>query len=545
MGYECSDYHVANGNGDQIALIDHNKSARYTFHDISLLSNKLSNALRSKLGVVPGDRISILLPQSIETGISHLSAFKLGAISLPLFILFGDDALEYRLSDSGTKVLITNSECLSKISAIRDRLPELQHIIVTGTDSLNDLDLSDTVIEYHSFESLVHSGNSEFECVTTKCDDPALIIYTSGTTGSPKGCLHAHRVLLGHLPGIETPHNFLPQKGDIFWTPADWAWIGGLLDALLPSWYYGIPIVAHRARKFDVLEAFDIMKQYNVTSSFLPPTALKMMKMVYDTSGEEDRCKMEHKLRSIGSGGESLGDSLHEWATNTFGTDINEFYGQTECNLIVSNAAGVFDAKPKSMGKAVPGHIVEVVDDDGRVCEVNEVGNVAVKYPDPVMFLKYWNNPTKTAEKFVSSKETEGEATTHWLVTGDLARKDEDGYLFYDSRDDDVISMGGYRIGPVPIERACMKHPDVVNCAVIGIPDEVKGEVIKVFIVLNEGCIERDGLMTEIQELVRKSEGHIYVPKMIEIVQELPMTITGKVQRNVLRDKECERQQKK
>eukprot|EP01083_Nonionella_stella_P011348 32259_1 len=533
IGYACSDYHVQIGNGDDIALIDHTSNTRHTYKDISSLSNKLSSSLRHQLGVINGDRISILLPQSLETGVSHLSAFKLGAISLPLFTLFGTDALEFRLSDSASKVIITNEQCLPQILSIKHKLPHLQHIIVTGS-SIHDCS------DYHSFNTLINNGSEVFNPVETSCDDPALIIYTSGTTGSPKGCLHAHRVLLGHLPGIETPHNFLPQPGDVFWTPADWAWIGGLLDALLPSWFYGIPIVSYRAKKFDAFEAFALMKQYNVTSTFLPPTALKLMKMACEQSVHHDKEKGRHSLRSIGSGGEALGDSLIEWAADTFDTTINEFYGQTECNLVVSNSFNVFEAKPRSMGKPVPGHVVEIVDNSGKVCNVNEIGNIAVKHPDPVMFLNYWNNPQKTKEKFITNAE-EG---TQWLITGDLGKKSEDGYFYFNARDDDVICSRGYRIGPGPIEIACMKHADVLNCAAVGIPDATTTEAIKVFVVMKEGRNVKSGhdlLTKEIQQLVRECEGHYVVPKYVEIVDQIPMTITGKVQRGMLKKMEYEK----
>ena len=522
IGFECSDYHVNIGNGDKTALIDHTSNKQYTFNDLTNLSNKLCLSLRDKFNIGNGDIVSILLPQSIETAISHLSIFKLGAISLPLFILFGNDALKYRLNDSKSKLIITNQQCLPKILQIKNELPHLENIIVVDGDDDNNL-----------FKQIMNDNdnNVTFENIhDSLSDDGALIIYTSGTTGHPKGCLHGHRVLLGHLPGIETPHNFLPQQDDIFWTPADWAWIGGLLDALLPSLYYGIPIIAYRPKKFDVYQAFDLMKQYNVTSTFLPPTALKMMKSVCDddmnNNNNNNGNALKHKLRSIGSGGESVTDGLQEWALNTFDTKINEFYGQTECNLVVSNAFNVFEPKPGSMGRCVPGHIVEILDNDGNIInDENKTGNICIKSPDPVMFIKYLNNDKKTNEKFVTNK-SDG---SKWLMTGDIGYKTNDGYFYYESRDDDIINLRGYRVGPVPIEQAIMKHKNVINAAVIGCQD---GNAIKAFVISSD---KTDKVAKEIRDLVSKLEGHYVVPKFIEFVDELPMTITGKIQRNKLK----------
>lgn len=485
---------------------------KYRFGDLRRLSNKLANVLRAK-GVQRGDRVAVLLPQSPETAITHIAAFKSGAISVPLFTLFGEDALEYRLGNCGAKVLVTDRASLPKIAAIRDRLPELKLVLtIDGAE--------DGALDFHD---MLDRASDAFHAVNTSPDDPAVIIFTSGTTGNPKGALHGHRVLLGHLPGVEFPHEFFPKKGDLFWTPADWAWIGGLFDVLLPSLHHGVPVLAYRAGKFDPEETFQLMAHFGVRNAFMPPTALKLMRQV-----ENPKDRWKYNIRSIGSGGETLGQELLDWGRETFGITINEFYGQTECNLVVGNCSSILPVRPGSMGRAVPGHTVSIIDDEGVELAPGATGHIAVKKPDPVMFLGYWNNEKATKEKFIGD----------WLITGDLGRKDEDGYLWYVGRNDDVITTAGYRVGPAEIEDCLLKHPAVRMAAVIGVPDPVRTESIKAFIVLNEGTAATEDLIKDIQKLVKtRLAAHEY-PRMVEFVEELPMTTTGKIMRRVLRDRE-------
>jgi acetyl-CoA synthetase len=372
---------------------------------------------------------------------------------------------------------------------------------------------------------LMEQASDRFEPVKTKAEDPAIIIYTSGTTGQPKGALHAHRTLLGHLPGVEFPHEFFPQPGDVFWTPADWAWIGGLFDVLFPAWHHGVTVLAYRARKFDPEQAFHLLGQFGVRNVFFPPTALKMLRQV-----PNPRDRHRFSLRSIGSGGETLGEELLEWGRSTFGLTINEFYGQTECNLVVGNCAKLMEVIPGSMGRAVPGHFVDIVDDDGIPLAAGEVGNIAVKAPDPVMFLGYWNNEQATIDKFANG----------WLLTGDTGTRDLDGYFRFKGRSDDVITSAGYRIGPSEIEDCLMKHKAVAMAAVIGVPDPVRTENIKAFLVLRSEFKSQDEavLTKQIQEFVKtRLAAHEY-PRLIEFVDELPLTATGKIKRKDLREME-------
>ncbi|MEQ8354227.1 MAG: acyl-CoA synthetase [Kiloniellaceae bacterium] len=507
----CDKWAREKTESDRLALIhltDDGKETRYSFRDMKRLSNRCANVLEAQ-GVEEGDRIAILLAQGPETAIAHLAAYKLGAIAVPLFTLFGEEALEYRLANSAARVVITDQSGLGKIAVIRDKLPALETVIsVDGGDALH-------------WQQLMERASDGFLPVDTLANDPALIIYTSGTTGPPKGALHAQRVLLGHLPGVEMPQSFLPQPGDLFWTPADWAWIGGLLDVLLPAWHHGVPVLAHRFAKFDPERAFKLLADFGVRNAFLPPTALKIMRTV-DRPVE----RWKPRLRSIGSGGETLGAEMLDWSRETFGVTVNEFYGQTECNLVVSNCAEIMAVKPGSMGRPVPGHRVAIVDEAGSELPQGEAGAIAVHRPDPVMFLEYWRNPEATADKFRGD----------WLTTGDMGAMDDEGYLRFVGRDDDVITSGGYRIGPGEIEDCLIKHPAVAMAAAVGVPDPVRTERVKAFIVLKEGHEGDAALVREIQDFVKtRLAAHEY-PREVAFVDSLPMTATGKIIRKVLRE---------
>jgi len=487
----------------------------YSFGDLKRMSNKLANVLAAK-GLRRGDRVGILLPQAPETAVAHIAVYKSGMIAVPLFTLFGADALEYRLRASGCRALIADANGLSKVAMIRDRLPDLK--LVLSIDGKGP-----GAEDYHA---LIARAFESFQPAPTRADDPALIIFTSGTTGPPKGALHAHRVLLGHLPGVEFPHEFFPQKGDLFWTPADWAWIGGLIDVLLPSLHHGIPVLAYRAQKFDPEEAFRLLARHRVRNAFMPPTALKLMRGIGHSPYAAD-CR----LRSIGSGGETLGEELLAWGRETFGLTINEFYGQTECNLVIGNCAGLMEVRAGSMGRAVPGHRVGIVDADGNELPDGIEGHIAVRRPDPVMFLGYWNDPEATARKFVGD----------WLLTGDRGRRDADGYFWYVGRDDDVITSASYRIGPGEIEDCLSRHMSVAMAAVIGVPDPIRTQSIKAFIVLRPGYEGTPALSREIQDFVKtRLAAHEY-PREIEFVSALPMTTTGKIMRGELRAREAAR----
>jgi acetyl-CoA synthetase len=507
------------GQRYRLALIYEDEKGRvqkYTFWDLQQLSNRLANAFRY-YGLMFGDRVGILLPQCPETALAHIALYKLGVIAIPLFTLFGPDALEYRLGNSGAKAVVTDDSNMAKIQEIRDRLPELKTIICTGKSRGKGI---------INFQKALEKGATDFTPVKTNADDPALIIYTSGTTGPPKGALHAHRVLLGHVPGVEFFHNFFPREDDLYWTPADWAWIGGLIDVLLPSWHHGIPVVAFRARKFDPEQAFHFIAKYGIRNAFMPPTALKLMRQVQDP-----RSRFEYRMRTIGCGGETLGEELLQWGREVMDLTINEFYGQTEVNLVLGNCSEIMNIKRGSMGRPIPGHRVEVIDGNGRVLPAGEVGEVAIQRPDPVMFLGYFGNPKATEEKFIGD----------WCLTGDLARKDEEGYFWFVGRKDDLISSAGYRIGPAEIEDCLIKHPAVSMAGVIGSPDPVRGEIVKAYIVLRPGFTAGPELKGEIQQFIKNRLAAHEYPREITFIDELPMTATGKIMRKDLRRMDLEK----
>ena len=504
-------------NVSKTALIhwhENGENEIHTYDELHQKSNKLANGLAS-LDLKYGDRVAIILPQSLQTVLSHLAVYKSGAIAVPLARLFGTQALAYRLKHSGAKIVITNRENLAKISEVRNELPELEAIILVDGILTEDV----------CFDELTDNASSVFATANTKADTPALIIYTSGTTGPPKGALHAHRVLLGHIPGIQVHHEFLPQPGDIAWTPADWAWAGGLLNILLPCLYMGVPVVFGGMHRFDPHLAFQLMAETKTTSAFIPPTALRFMKSV-----EKPGSNYDLKLRTIGSGGESLGASTCKWVKEELGLDVNEFYGQTECNLVLSGFAARNVSLQGSIGKPVPGYEVTLLDNKGLPCDQGQSGEVAIKRPNPIMFLEYWRDPGATANKF----------TGDWMLTGDQCIVDEQGYYHFVGRDDDIISSAGFRLGPGEIEDCLNSHPAVSIAVAVAKPDELRGDIVKAYIALNEEFLEEKeaaNLIRDIQLHVKTRLAANIYPREIEIVDDIPLTTTGKVIRRFFRQK--------
>lgn len=456
-----------------------------TFGELRDRSARLANALRA-LGVGQGDRVALLLTQRPETPVAHVALAKLGAVAVPLSTLFGPDALEVRLRDADVRVVLGEGEALERVAAL-------------GVDArLIDVD--------RELGGLLDRASPSFTAVSTTPDTPALLVYTSGTTGPPKGALHGHRVLWGHLPGFELSHDFFPQPGDVTWTPADWAWIGGLYDILMPSLHHGRPVVAYRSTTFDPEQALDLMEQVGVRNVFMPATALRLIRRA--GGGRSIG------LRTLASGGESVGAETAAWCEEVLGVRLNEFYGQTEANLLVGSCVA-WPARPGSMGLPYPGHDVRLV--DGEVC-VRVEGN-------PVVFLGYWRDEAATAEKV-----REG-----WLRTGDQATQDDDGYLTFVGRDDDVISSAGYRIGPGEVEDCLIRHPSVALAAVIGAPDPERGQVVKAFVVPTAGVAPSDELAVELQSFVRERLAAFEYPRTVAFVDALPTTVTGKIRRGELR----------
>ncbi|MGI9333509.1 MAG: AMP-binding protein, partial [Gammaproteobacteria bacterium] len=454
IGVQICDRHE--NRHDAVALYcenAHGEEFRVTFGELKRLSNRFANALAA-LDVERGDRVAIILPQRYETVVAHIAVYKLGAVALPLSVLFGPDALDYRLRTSGTSVVVTDAEHAQRIEPLRDALPALRTIVCCDAHGPRP-----------RFPDLIERAADAFNPVLTGPHDPALLIFTSGTTGPPKGALNAHRCLLGNLPGFELSHDFFPQAGDLMYTPADWAWTGGLMDGLIPALNYGVPVLGFDGGRFDPERALALMARYEVRNAFIPPTAMKMLMQVPELERRSDL-----SLRSIMSAGEQVGVEVLRFAREALGVQLNEMWGQTEFNYLAGSAASVFETRPGSMGKAYPGHDVAVVDAHGQPVPDGEVGGLAARRDgDPVHFLGYWNDDAATQENVRGP----------WWLTGDQGYRDTDGYLWYVGRTDDVISSAGHRIGPGEIEDCLLKHPAVAEAAVIGTPDPMRGQAIK------------------------------------------------------------------
>jgi acetyl-CoA synthetase len=522
-----------------------------TYQQLAEQANQFSHVL-SGLGVKRGDRVAIVLPQRLETAVAYMAVLQMGAVAVPLSMLFGPDALEYRFNDSQVVAAIVDESTVLAVRDVRARCPSLRSVIGIG-DAAAHCDVD------YALQSLMQSA--QFPIVNTLAHDPAVLIYTSGTTGPPKGALIAHRALIGNLTGFVASQNWFGFDGKtnassdaVFWSPADWAWTGGLMDALLPTLYFGREIIAFNGR-FSPEVAFDILQTHRVTHTFLFPTALKAMMKAYPSPKKH----FKFKLQALMSAGEAVGDAVYVYCDNELGVKPNEMFGQTEINYIVGNCNRFWPSRPGSMGKGYPGHRVAVIDESSRVCKAGEIGEVAVNHldvhgkPDPVFFLGYWNNEAATLKKTTVSEDG-----ARWCRTGDLAYADADGYLWYQGRADDMFKAAGYRIGPSEVENCLVKHSAVLNAAVVPKPDAERGAVVKAYIVLAPDFValrarfitgnDQNGLKNHDEELIQSIQQHVRgqlapyeYPKEIEFIDELPMTTTGKVQRRVLRLQEEER----
>ena len=558
----CGRWARQSGAHKNIAVCAHNtrlsgqKSLNFSYKALQRQANRLSNVLAAR-GVQRGDRVAIVMPQRFETAVAYIAVLQMGAVAMPLSMLFGPEALEYRLNDGQVVAAICDAEAWPGLQAVRASCPLLRDCLVVGAPKRDAANLGAGAAD---FALTLAAAPGEFKLVETLANDAAILIYTSGTTGPPKGALIPHRALIGNLTGFVASQNWFGFDGAsrkltnastkaVFWSPADWAWTGGLMDALLPTLYFGCPIVAFNGR-FSPDVALELMQDCAVTHSFIFPTALKaMMKAFPGTAKATVRQQFKLKLQAIMSAGEAVGDAVFDYCEKQLGVRPNEMFGQTEINYVVGNCNKYWPSKPGSMGKGFPGHNVKVIDDAGQECAVNVPGDVAVNRfdihgdPDPVFFLGYWNNEAATKAKY----------TGDWCRTGDIATRDADGYLWYQGRSDDMFKAAGYRIGPGEVENCLVKHPAVANAAVVPKPDAARGAVVKAYVVLSPDFVaaraesakrERqfdDDLIAELQTHVKGKLAPYEYPKEIEFVDALPMTTTGKVQRRVLRLQEEER----
>ncbi|MGB4117765.1 MAG: AMP-binding protein [Polaromonas sp.] len=538
----CSRWANSSNAIKNVAVCAHKQGATatfYTYFELKKTADALSHVLQG-LGVKRGDRVAIVMPQRFETAVAYMAVFQLGAVAMPLSMLFGPEALEYRLQDSDAVVAIADESSMASLQQVRADCPSLRGVVAVG-DARADV----------QYEAAISRHQSAFTAVKTKAEEAAILIYTSGTTGPPKGALLPHRALIGNLTGFVCSQNWFgfeaktnAESNAVFWSPADWAWTGGLMDALLPTLYFGRPIVAFNGR-FSPELAFSLMQQHGVTHSFLFPTALKAMMKAYP----QPRKHFKLKLEGLMSAGEAVGDAVFDYCKNEMGVVVNEMFGQTEINYIVGNCNRFWPARAGSMGKGYPGHRVAVIDDEGHECDVGVPGDVAVNrydvhgQPDPIFFLGYWKKDAATQAKF----------TGDWCRTGDMATCDADGYLWYEGRADDIFKAAGYRIGPGEIENCLIKHPAVANAAVVPKPDKERGAVVKAYVVLapylgaararihSSKTVFDAEITAKLQLHVKKMLAPYEYPKEIEFIDALPMTTTGKVQRRVLRLQEEER----
>ncbi len=516
---------------DRVALYQASPDGRresYSFADLDRLSNRLANAFEA-MGIERGDRVGVVVPQKPENLLAHLACWKLGAVSLPLSVLFGDEALRHRLDDSGAAVVVADGSVADTVRAVAPDCPGLERTVVVDGDAEGESD------DEITFEDLIEDCPEEYEITDTDADTPGIVMYTSGSTGPPKGVLHGHGVWVGHCPAFEM--YFERDLDGTYWTPADWAWIGALGDLVFPALHYGQPVVGYPMGRFDSDTAFSLMEEFSVTNAFLPPTAIRMLM-------DADPADYDLAIEAICSGGEPLTPEILEWADEELGgTPINELYGQTEANLLATNCREWFEAKPGSMGKPAPGHEVAVLDSEtGEEVPTGEVGEIAVRREgDPVVFEEYWNQPEKTAQATVSEAQcasnANGEAVSgEWHLTGDLAERDEEGYIWFKSRDDDLIITSGYRVGPREVEEVILDHEAVAQVGVVGVADDTRGEIIKAFVQPASGT-GSDELREEIRDLVRDRLAQYEYPREIAFVEELPQTTTGKIQRRKLEER--------
>ena len=512
VAIDCLDRHVE--LRDKTALIyadDEGHTARYTFAQMIEASNRFANALRG-LGIGRGDVVAIHTPQRPETAIAHIACYRLGAIALPISKLFGPDAIAYRLQNSSAKAILMEPETVAKIDAVdRKDIPNFKHVIVTDGASGG-----------FSFDDLMSRGAPTFAMEKSSAEDPVLLMYTSGTTGNPKGVLHVARYVLGHN-GIDYSYNYL-RDGDLYYSPADWAWAGGLLDGLLAIWPYGIPVLAYRSKaRFDPDVAFRLLEKYGASVGLYPPTALKVLREI-----KRPREKYKLKLRCIVSGAEPVSPQLARWVDEELQVEFNQGFGQTEANYFIGTCSAVEKARLEPLGKAYPGHEVAIVSPEGVPLNVGEAGEIAIRRDSPVVMREYWKNPAAMSEKF------KGE----WCMTGDLGHMDDEGYVYFAGRNDDVIKSSGYRIGPSEIEAKIMEHKSVASCAVIGVPDPQRGQAIKAFVKLLPGFTASELIIKEIQIHVKTRLAAHEAPREIEFMDEFPSTVTGKIMRRELRARE-------
>ncbi len=477
----------------------------YTFWQIQRLANRVSNAL-ADLGVGPGTRVAIVLPQRPETLIANLGVLQLGGIAVPLSVLYGTEGLRYRLGHSGSEVAIVDNEQAETVAELEGELDALETVLTVGDPSA----------EGRSWEDVTASASPAFETVETDAEESAYIIYTSGTTGDPKGAHHAHRSLLGYLPGWQMINEF-PGDGAVHYTPSGWSWVGGLFAVCWGAWYHGQPVVGYGGR-FEPESVYEVLERYGVTNTLLTSTMVRMLR-------ETDHAEYDLDVEVVPSGGETVTEDVIAFVEDEWDAVVNEIYGQTECNFLIGTNSALIGENREATGKPCPGHEVAVIDPEtGERKPPGEIGHIAVRRPDPSMLLDYWNQPELTAELFVGE----------WMKTGDAGSFDEEGYIYYEGRADSVIVTSGYRVSPLEVEECLRDHGTVRDAVVVGVDHDQRGQAIKAFVTLTEGVEPSEDLSAELQAFVKEREAAYKYPREVAFRDAFPTTASGKVQRHKL-----------
>ncbi|HTK62877.1 MAG TPA: AMP-binding protein [Pseudonocardia sp.] len=479
-----------------------------SFAELSEMSNRVAGALTA-LGVAKGDRVFTMMPRLPEHWATLLGVIKLGGIWSCLSTTFGPDGVAVRVSDATPKVIVTTTRYEAVVRPAADKVGAT--VILVDDDGPDGL------------AARMAAASGDFEAADTAADDPAFLFYTSGTTGRPKGSVHGHNLVVGALALMGLVLDLRPD--DTIWPTSDLAWVTGVL-LTLGTLGYGQGFVTYEG-EFNADRWWDIIREEGITSMFTVPTAWRMLRV--GESGRPDEGQPV-PIRRLGTVGEPLDPETLTWSRERFGTPIVECYGQTENGAGLCTNRSDMPIKPGSLGPALPYLTVAVVDEQGNEVPVGEVGEIVSRPDYPTLTQGYWKNPEATAAMLHDG----------WQWTGDLARMDEDGYFWYQSRQDDVISSGGYRIGPTEIEAALLAHPAVAEAGVVGKPDPQRGSIVKAWIALAEGYQPSDELVAELKDHCKQTAGGWNHPREISFLDELPKTITGKIRRVELRALDAE-----
>ncbi|MFC1967934.1 acetate--CoA ligase [Chloroflexota bacterium] len=519
IGYIAVDTHLKTDRRDKKALIWESQKGDvedYTFADLAYLSNKFANVLVKEVDIQKGDRIFFFLERIPEIFIGILGALKAGAIIGPLFSAFGPAAVKDRLADSRAKVLVTSPMLKKKVAEIIPDLPHLEKIIVVNRRN-NPLDPDDL-----SYEAAMARASENFETVPTGKEDYAIMHYTSGTTGKPKGAVHVHNAVIGHYATAKYVLDLQPD--DIYWCTADPGWVTGTSYGMFGPWSNGVTQVVYEGM-FSAKQWYRILERWKVTVWYTAPTAIRMlMKAGDDLPGQFSL----DSLRHICSVGEPLNPEAVMWGERVLRKSLHDNWWQTETGSIMIANYAVQDIKPGSMGRPFPGITAGIIDDDHNELPADQEGNLALRTSWPSMFRTYWEK-----EELYQSRFKNG-----WYITGDRARKDDEGYFHFISRADDVINTAGHLVGPFEVESVLMEHPAVAEAGVIGKPDPIAMEVVKAFVSLKEGYEPREDLKDDIQRFAVKRLSMAAAPREIDFIDSLPKTRSGKIMRRLLKAKE-------